>query len=333
MSDGSLVPAAERQLGRHGPAGRDRGHRGRPGAGRLLAVRVRAGRDGAAGVVHRARAGARAGGRARPERQHLGVLGRAAAPARSPSAATSTRCPAAARSTARSAWRRRCRPSPGSRRDGVAPSRPVAVVAFAEEEGSRFGIACLGSKLTTGAIDAGSALRLTDAAGMTFADAAAAAGVRSGRGRPRRRAAGRARRVRRTARGAGPRAGRPGRAGRGRVRHPRARPVAAAVHRGGQPRRRHADGGPPRSAGGRRGGHPRRPGHRGRPRRPASTAATPGRRSAGWSRCRAAPTSSRPGSTPGWTCAVTSTPRPGRCWPRSSRRPRRPPPPTAARSR
>jgi len=60
---------------------------------------------------------------------------------------------------------------------GVAPSRPVAVVAFAEEEGSRFGIACLGSKLTAGALARDAALRLTDAAGMTFAAAAAAAGV------------------------------------------------------------------------------------------------------------------------------------------------------------
>ena len=63
------------------------------------------------------------------------------------------------------------------RSDGVTPSRPVAVVAFAEEEGSRFGIACLGSKLTAGAIGAESALRLPDAAGTTFADAAATAGV------------------------------------------------------------------------------------------------------------------------------------------------------------
>jgi N-carbamoyl-L-amino-acid hydrolase len=60
---------------------------------------------------------------------------------------------------------------------GVTPSRPVAVVAFAEEEGSRFGIACLGSKLMTGALTPDSALRLTDAAGTTFADAAALAGV------------------------------------------------------------------------------------------------------------------------------------------------------------
>ena len=60
---------------------------------------------------------------------------------------------------------------------GVMPSRPVAVVAFAEEEGSRFGIACLGSKLLTGALDPESALRLADADGTTLADAAASAGL------------------------------------------------------------------------------------------------------------------------------------------------------------
>ena len=60
---------------------------------------------------------------------------------------------------------------------GVTPSRPIAVVAFAEEEGSRFGIACLGSKLMAGAISPQSALRLADAGGTTFADAAASAGV------------------------------------------------------------------------------------------------------------------------------------------------------------
>jgi N-carbamoyl-L-amino-acid hydrolase len=63
------------------------------------------------------------------------------------------------------------------RADGVRPAGPVAVVAFAEEEGSRFGIACLGSKLTAGAIAPEAALRLTDAAGLTFGDAAAVAGV------------------------------------------------------------------------------------------------------------------------------------------------------------
>jgi N-carbamoyl-L-amino-acid hydrolase len=60
---------------------------------------------------------------------------------------------------------------------GFAPSRPVAVAAFAEEEGSRFGLACLGSKLMTGAVDPAAIAARTDAAGATFAQAAAAAGV------------------------------------------------------------------------------------------------------------------------------------------------------------
>ncbi len=63
---------------------------------------------------------------------------------------------------------------------GFTPARPVAVVAFAEEEGSRFGIACLGSKLLTGAVDPAVIAARTDAAGVTFAQAAAAAGVDPG---------------------------------------------------------------------------------------------------------------------------------------------------------
>ena len=60
---------------------------------------------------------------------------------------------------------------------GFEPVRPVAVIAFAEEEGSRFGIACLGSKLMTGAEDPAAIAARTGADGVTFADAAAAAGV------------------------------------------------------------------------------------------------------------------------------------------------------------
>ena len=41
---------------------------------------------------------------------------------------------------------------------GWMPARPVAVVAFAEEEGGRFGLACLGSRLLTGAVDPARAL-------------------------------------------------------------------------------------------------------------------------------------------------------------------------------
>lgn len=48
--------------------------------------------------------------------------------------------------------------------------RPLAVAVFPEEEGSRFGIACLGSRLLTGAISAERALQLKDQDGNTFAD-------------------------------------------------------------------------------------------------------------------------------------------------------------------
>lgn len=63
------------------------------------------------------------------------------------------------------------------KRDGFVPSRPCAVMVFAEEEGSRFGVACLGSRLMTGAIDPSRAAALTDAAGTSFARAAASAGL------------------------------------------------------------------------------------------------------------------------------------------------------------
>jgi N-carbamoyl-L-amino-acid hydrolase len=60
---------------------------------------------------------------------------------------------------------------------GFRPSRPFAVVVFAEEEGGRFGLPCLGSKLLTGAVSAEAALALRDPAGVSLAEAAAAAGL------------------------------------------------------------------------------------------------------------------------------------------------------------
>lgn len=45
--------------------------------------------------------------------------------------------------------------------------RPIGVVAFAEEEGARFGVPCLGSRLLTGAIDPARAAALTDRDGIT----------------------------------------------------------------------------------------------------------------------------------------------------------------------
>ena len=59
---------------------------------------------------------------------------------------------------------------------GFQPARPIVVAAFAEEEGGRFGVACLGSRLLTGAIDPGTARGLSDGDGITFADAMRAAG-------------------------------------------------------------------------------------------------------------------------------------------------------------
>lgn len=59
---------------------------------------------------------------------------------------------------------------------GFIPTRPVAVVVFAEEEGSRFGIACLGSRLLSGAISSARAAELTDRDGHRFRDVARDAG-------------------------------------------------------------------------------------------------------------------------------------------------------------
>ena len=54
---------------------------------------------------------------------------------------------------------------------GHVPARPLAVAAFVEEEGGRFGRPCLGSRLLTGAIDPAAAGALTDRDGVTFAEA------------------------------------------------------------------------------------------------------------------------------------------------------------------
>ncbi|GGK87318.1 allantoate amidohydrolase [Mangrovihabitans endophyticus] len=57
------------------------------------------------------------------------------------------------------------------RNRGVTPDRPLAVAAFAEEEGARFGVPCLGSRLLTGALDPADAAKLTDAGGVSVAEA------------------------------------------------------------------------------------------------------------------------------------------------------------------
>ncbi|MEU5694184.1 allantoate amidohydrolase [Actinosynnema sp. NPDC020468] len=59
---------------------------------------------------------------------------------------------------------------------GFRPAKPFAIVVFVEEEGGRFGVACLGSRLLSGAITPEAACRLTDADGVSFGEAARAAG-------------------------------------------------------------------------------------------------------------------------------------------------------------
>jgi N-carbamoyl-L-amino-acid hydrolase len=63
------------------------------------------------------------------------------------------------------------------RAQGFTPARPVAVAAFCEEEGGRFGLACLGSRLLTGAVQPSAARALRDGDGVTLAEAMAGAGL------------------------------------------------------------------------------------------------------------------------------------------------------------
>jgi beta-ureidopropionase / N-carbamoyl-L-amino-acid hydrolase len=57
------------------------------------------------------------------------------------------------------------------RERGFTPRRPIGVSAFVEEEGSRFGLACLGSRLLTGATGWEQARVLRDRDGVALGDA------------------------------------------------------------------------------------------------------------------------------------------------------------------
>lgn len=57
------------------------------------------------------------------------------------------------------------------RERGAILTRPVGVVAFSDEEGARFGVACVGSQLSTGALDPQRACGLRDADGITLGEA------------------------------------------------------------------------------------------------------------------------------------------------------------------
>jgi N-carbamoyl-L-amino-acid hydrolase len=56
------------------------------------------------------------------------------------------------------------------RERGFEPARPVGVAVFREEEGSRFPLACLGSRLATGSVDWDAVRELRDRDGTALAD-------------------------------------------------------------------------------------------------------------------------------------------------------------------
>ncbi|MHA5049480.1 allantoate amidohydrolase [Streptomyces sp. SD15] len=63
---------------------------------------------------------------------------------------------------------------------GVEFTRPLAIVNFGDEEGARFGLACVGSRLAAGQLTVEQAHRLTDADGITLPQAMEAAGYDPG---------------------------------------------------------------------------------------------------------------------------------------------------------
>ncbi|PPS88255.1 allantoate amidohydrolase [Streptomyces sp. MH60] len=59
---------------------------------------------------------------------------------------------------------------------GARFTRPLGIVNFGDEEGARFGLACVGSRLTSGALTVEQAHRLTDGDGITLPRAMESAG-------------------------------------------------------------------------------------------------------------------------------------------------------------
>ena len=62
------------------------------------------------------------------------------------------------------------------KRSGVQPRRPLAVACFTDEEGGRFGVACIGSRLAAGVLTPEKARALRDADGITLDEALRQAG-------------------------------------------------------------------------------------------------------------------------------------------------------------
>ena len=154
--------------------------------------------------------GARPGSGRGPDGQPVGVVGRPGRrPGRGHRVAPGHR---ARRRGVRRPARRGQRASPRSTRcgtSGFGPTVPIGVVNFVDEEGARFGVACAGSRVITGALAADRARALTDADGITWPRRTRAPAGDPERTRPRPGDPGPGRRLRRAARRAGPRAGRP----------------------------------------------------------------------------------------------------------------------------
>ena len=64
------------------------------------------------------------------------------------------------------------------RAEGFRPGRPIGVVNFVDEEGARFGVACAGSRVITGAMTAERASGLRDGEGVSLGEAMQRAGLR-----------------------------------------------------------------------------------------------------------------------------------------------------------
>ncbi len=63
---------------------------------------------------------------------------------------------------------------------GARFTKPLGIVNFGDEEGARFGLACVGSRLTSGALTVEQAHRLTDGDGVTLPQAMESAGYDPG---------------------------------------------------------------------------------------------------------------------------------------------------------
>ncbi|MFE7507735.1 allantoate amidohydrolase [Promicromonospora sp. NPDC057488] len=70
------------------------------------------------------------------------------------------------------------------RASGVVPVRPLGIVNFSDEEGARFGLACLGSRAVTGTVPADRLLALRDGAGDSLAEVLGAVSGAAFRGVP-----------------------------------------------------------------------------------------------------------------------------------------------------